>query len=285
MTAPKDSVTFSKKRACGNASVSESTSDTSSPKRRKRDKKSGNKATEDPHEEASTAKTDTLIGHSTITSPHNQAIVFDWPSRPALETRQPRDGHEGQAVMRLEKMQSAVRTLLECIGEDVDREGLQDTPLRYAKALLFLTKGYQMSVEDTVNNALFCEGHSQMVIVKDIEIFSLCEHHLVPFTGKIHIGYIPSNTVIGLSKLSRIAEIFSRRLQIQERLTKEVAHAITDVLKPQGVAVVMESSHLCMVIRGVEKTSAKTLTSCMLGCFETKSETRYEFLRLVGMNG
>ncbi|KAM0364010.1 hypothetical protein ACHAO7_010149 [Fusarium culmorum] len=159
-------------------------------------------------------------------------------------------------------MQGAVRTLLECIGEDPGRDGLLDTPSRCAKALMFLTKGYHANVEDIVNNALFHEDHNEMM----------------------HIGYIPSNTVIGLSKLPRVAEIFSRRLQIQERLTKQVAHAIMDILKPQGVAVVMESSHLCMVMRGVEKTSATTLTSCMLGCFEQKSKTRNEFMHHVGMN-
>ncbi|KAH6987967.1 GTP cyclohydrolase I [Ilyonectria sp. MPI-CAGE-AT-0026] len=181
-------------------------------------------------------------------------------------------------------MRGAVRTLLECVGEDPDREGLLDTPSRYAKALLFLTKGYQVNVDSIINGALFHEGHNEMVIVKDIEIHSLCEHHLVPFTGKMHIGYIPSDTVIGLSKLPRIAEMYARRLQIQERLTKEVAHAIMEILKPQGVAVVMESSHLCMVMRGVEKTSTTTITSCVLGCFERKSKTRNEFLSLVGVN-
>lgn len=200
-------------------------------------------------------------------------------------------------------MRGAVRTLLECIGEDPDREGLVDTPSRYAKALLFLTKGYQVNVDDLVNGALFHEGHNEMVIVKDIEIQSLCEHHLVPFIGKVspffrpsssffffsqvckmHIGYIPSDTVIGLSKLPRIAEMYARRLQIQERLTKEVAHAIMEILKPQGVAVVMESSHLCMVMRGVQQTSSSTITSCVLGCFERKSKTRNEFLSLVGIN-
>ncbi|EQL00580.1 GTP cyclohydrolase I [Ophiocordyceps sinensis CO18] len=181
-------------------------------------------------------------------------------------------------------MRAAVRTLLECVGEDPDREGLLATPSRYAKALLFLTKGYQVNVKSLVNNALFYEGHNEMVIVKDIDIHSLCEHHLVPFTGKMHIGYVPSDTVIGLSKLPRIADMFSRRLQIQERLTKDVAHAIMEILNPQGVAVVMESCHLCMVMRGVEKTGTTTITSCVLGCFENKSKTRSEFLSLVGVD-
>lgn len=211
-------------------------------------------------------------------------IDFDGLSRPSRGTRERREETEEQAAERLDRMKGAVRTLLECVGEDPDREGLLDTPSRYAKALLFLTKGYQVNVEDIVNNALFREGHSEMVIVKDIEVFSLCEHHLVPFTGKMHIGYIPNETVIGLSKLPRIAEMFARRLQIQERLTKEVAHAIMEILKPQGVAVVMESSHLCMVMRGVEKTTTSTITSCVLGCFERKSKTRNEFLNLIGIN-
>ena len=180
-------------------------------------------------------------------------------------------------------MTDAVRTILECMGEDPDREGLVGTPLRYAKAMLFFTKGYQENIKDIVNNAIFHEDHNEMVIVKDIEVFSLCEHHLVPFTGKMHIGYIPKDSVIGISKLPRIAEMFSRRLQIQERLTKEVANAIMEILNPQGVAVVMESSHLCMVMRGVEKTSSSTLTSCVLGCFEKKSKTRNEFFSLVGL--
>ncbi|KAF4964982.1 hypothetical protein FSARC_7160 [Fusarium sarcochroum] len=211
-------------------------------------------------------------------------IDFDGLSRPSRGTRERREETKEQQVERLDRMRGAVRTLLECVGEDPDREGLLDTPSRYAKALLFLTKGYQVNAEDIVNNALFREGHSEMVIVKDIEVFSLCEHHLVPFTGKMHIGYIPNETVIGLSKLPRIAEMFARRLQIQERLTKEVAHAIMEILKPQGVAVVMESSHLCMVMRGVEKTSTSTITSCVLGCFERKSKTRNEFLNLIGIN-
>ncbi|KAF5238331.1 hypothetical protein FANTH_10363 [Fusarium anthophilum] len=218
-----------------------------------------------------------------IRSP-SPVIDFDGLSRPSRGTRERREETEEQQAARLERMSGAVRTILECVGEDPDREGLLKTPERYAKALLFLTKGYQDNIETMVNEALFREGHSEMVIVKDIEIFSLCEHHLVPFTGKMHIGYIPNETVIGLSKLPRIAEMFARRLQIQERLTKEVAHAIMEILKPQGVAVVMESSHLCMVMRGVEKTTTSTITSCVLGCFEKKSKTRNEFLNLIGIN-
>lgn len=220
-------------------------------------------------------------------------------------TRERLEENEEQAAVRLQKLSGAVRTILECVGEDPDREGLLATPDRYAKAMLFFTKGYQQNVADIVNGAIFAEGHNEMVIVKDIEIFSLCEHHLVPFNGKVrvpsyhsspsaynwantalqmHIGYIPSQSVIGISKLPRIAEMFSRRLQIQERLTKEVANAIFEVLKPQGVAVVMESSHLCMVMRGVEKTTTSTITSCVLGCFERKEKTRNEFLNLIGIN-
>ncbi|CAG7556521.1 unnamed protein product [Fusarium equiseti] len=167
----------------------------------------------------------------------------------STQTRARQGENPEQAALRLEKMQGAVRTLLECIGEDPGRDGLLDTPSRYAKALLFLTKGYHTSLEDIM-----------------------------------HIGYIPSNTVIGLSKLPRIAEVFARRLQIQERLTKQVAHVIMDILRPQGVAVVMESSHLCMVMRGVEKTSATTLTSCMLGCFERENKARDDFMHFVGVN-
>lgn len=215
------------------------------------------------------------------------------------------DDGPAQTEARLEKMRGAVRTLLECLGEDPDREGLIATPTRFAEALLFLTKGYQVNADIMINNALFYEGHNEMVIVRDIDICSLCEHHLLPFTGKVclvsnlnfplyspekltgnpqmHIGYIPCNTVIGLSKLPRIAEMFSRRLQIQERVTREVAHAVMDILKPQGVAVVMESSHMCMVMRGIEKTGTTTVTSCVLGCFESKYKTRNEFMSLIGV--
>ncbi|KAM7198942.1 GTP cyclohydrolase 1 [Rhypophila sp. PSN 637] len=219
-----------------------------------------------------------------ITRSPSPVIDFDGLSRPSLGTRERLEEDEASRENRLERMKGAVRTLLECVGEDPDREGILATPHRYANALLFFTKGYQENVRDIVNGAIFQENHSEMVIVKDIEVFSMCEHHLVPFTGKMHIGYIPNNAVIGISKLPRIAEMFARRLQIQERLTKEVANAIMEILKPQGVAVVMESSHLCMVMRGVEKTSTTTITSCVLGCFERKEKTRNEFLSLIGVN-
>ncbi|KAF5606554.1 GTP cyclohydrolase I [Fusarium subglutinans] len=306
-----------KKRSHDVASISGSSSSSDDSRRRRRERKekkrkNGNavavngakpsafaqrrnslaKASRDPRDEPLPRKRRSAAPESvpeeegavvTIRSP-SPVIDFDGLSRPSRGTRERREETEEQQAARLERMSGAVRTILECVGEDPDREGLLKTPERYAKALLFLTKGYQDNIETMVNEALFREGHSEMVIVKDIEIFSLCEHHLVPFTGKMHIGYIPNETVIGLSKLPRIAEMFARRLQIQERLTKEVAHAIMEILKPQGVAVVMESSHLCMVMRGVEKTTTSTITSCVLGCFEKKSKTRNEFLNLIGIN-
>ncbi|KAI7356604.1 GTP cyclohydrolase [Hortaea werneckii] len=211
------------------------------------------------------------------------AIDFEglsWPSGGTVdrlkERSEPAAAHE-----RLQKLSGAVRTILECIGEDPDREGLHGTPERYAKAMMFFTKGYEENLRDIVNGAVFHEDHDELVIVKDIEIYSLCEHHLVPFTGKMHIGYIPSRRVIGLSKLARIADMFARRLQVQERLTKQVALALSEVLKPQGVAVVMESSHMCMVMRGVEKSGAVTTTSCMLGAMRKRAKTREEFLSLL----
>ncbi|KAH7071216.1 hypothetical protein BKA63DRAFT_69058 [Paraphoma chrysanthemicola] len=216
-------------------------------------------------------------------SPYTQhpTIDFDglsWPSKGTLERK---EATAEEKAERLQKLSGAVRTMLECLGEDPDREGLRDTPDRYAKALLFFTKGYEENLRDIVNGAVFHEDHDELVIVKDIEIFSLCEHHLVPFTGKMHIGYIPNRRVIGLSKLARIAEMFSRRLQVQERLTKQVALALSEMLQPQGVAVVVESSHLCMVMRGVQKTGASTTTSCMLGRMRSTAKTREEFLRLI----
>ncbi|KAK3703239.1 GTP cyclohydrolase 1 [Vermiconidia calcicola] len=213
----------------------------------------------------------------------NPTIDFDglsWPSVGTLDRLRERE-HPDDAAARLTKLSGAVRTILECIGEDPDREGLHGTPERYAKAMMFFTKGYEENLRDIVNGAVFHEDHDELVIVKDIEVYSLCEHHLVPFTGKMHIGYIPSRRVIGLSKLARIAEMFSRRLQVQERLTKQVALALSEVLKPKGVAVVMESSHLCMVMRGVQKAGAMTTTSCMLGAMRKQAKTREEFLSLL----
>ncbi|KAI5356614.1 putative GTP cyclohydrolase I [Septoria linicola] len=211
------------------------------------------------------------------------AIDFDglsFPSVGAVERLQEREDPV-KAKARLEKLAGAVRTILECIGEDPEREGLHGTPERYAKAMMFFTKGYEENLRDIVNNAIFQENHDELVIVKDIEVYALCEHHLVPFFGKVHIGYIPSNRVIGLSKLARIAEMFSRRLQVQERLTKQIAMALRDVLTPQGVGVVMECTHMCMCARGVQKSGSSTVTSCMLGAMRKRAKTREEFLSLI----
>ncbi|KAI9506441.1 hypothetical protein GGI25_004892 [Coemansia spiralis] len=203
---------------------------------------------------------------------------FSWPS---VGTEQRRSETAEEKELRVAKMADAVRTLLECIGEDPDREGLLKTPERYAKALMFFTKGYDELMNEVVNDALFDEDHEEMVVVRDIDIFSLCEHHLVPFCGKVSIGYIPNRRVLGLSKLARIAEMFSRRLQVQERLTKQIAVALDNILQPQGVAVVIEASHQCMVMRGVQKPGSKTITSFMLGRFRSDPKTREEFLSLV----
>ncbi|PWW74401.1 GTP cyclohydrolase I [Tuber magnatum] len=208
-------------------------------------------------------------------------VDFDGLSWPSLGTKERLEATPDEAAARLNKLSEAIKTLLECIGEDPNREGLLNTPMRYAKAMLYFTKGYEENLKTIVNNAVFQEDHDELVIVRDIEVFSMCEHHLVPFTGKMHIGYIPNNKVLGLSKFARIAEMFARRLQLQERLTKQVAMAIEEILQPQGVAVVMESAHLCMVMRGVEKTTATTTTSSMLGIFRKSTKTREEFMHLV----
>jgi len=180
-----------------------------------------------------------------------------------------------------EPMAEHVKSILEALGEDPSREGLVQTPLRSAKALRYLTSGYDTSVETIVNGALFTHECDEMVIVRDIEFFSMCEHHMLPFFGKIHVGYLPDKKVIGLSKIPRIVDMYARRLQLQERLTQQVAETLRDVLQPRGVGVVCEARHFCMMMRGVEKQHSGTLTSSMLGAFRSRKETRDEFLTLV----
>jgi len=181
----------------------------------------------------------------------------------------------GGAIARL------VEQLLKELGEDAYREGLERTPERVEKALRFLTGGYRMKVEDVFNEALFVEEYDEMVVVKDIDYFSLCEHHLIPFFGKAHIAYMPRKKIVGLSKIPRLVEMFSRRLQVQERLTTQIANTLNEVLQPRGVAVVMEAVHLCMIMRGVEKQNSKAVTSAMLGAFRDRPETRAEFMELI----
>ena len=178
-------------------------------------------------------------------------------------------------------LEQITRKLLKEIGENPDREGLVRTPSRVAKSWEFFSKGYNQNLEDIINNAIFKEDVKDMVIVRDIEFFSLCEHHLLPFFGKAHVGYIPNGKVVGLSKIPRIIDMFSRRLQVQERLTHQVAEVIQDVLNPIGVGVVMEGRHMCMQMRGVEKQNSFASTSAMLGQFRKSSETRSEFLSII----
>ena len=182
-------------------------------------------------------------------------------------------------------MSEAVRTLLTEVGDDPAREGLQRTPERVAKALRFLTSGYRMDIRDILNGALFEVCYDEMVIVKDIELFSLCEHHLLPFYGKAHIAYLPDKKVIGLSKIPRLVDMFARRLQIQERLTSQIAQTIQEAIEPRGVGVVIEARHFCMMMRGVEKQHSSAITSAMLGVFRTGKQTRDEFLSLIGHKG
>ena len=181
--------------------------------------------------------------------------------------------------------QDLYREILIRIGEDPNRNGLIKTPERMEKSLKFLTRGYAMNVTDVLHQALFDVDYDEMVIVKDVEFFSLCEHHLLPFFGKAHVAYVPNGKVIGLSKIPRLVDVFARRLQVQERLTRQIGEAITDAINPQGVAVILEAQHLCMMMRGVEKQHSSTVTSAMLGVFKTQLQTRNEFLSLVRRNG
>jgi GTP cyclohydrolase I len=174
-----------------------------------------------------------------------------------------------------------VLDILAAIGEDPTRDGLRQTPARVDASLRWLTRGYDMSVEEVVGDAVFAESHASMILVRDIEMYSLCEHHMLPFYGQAHVAYVPNGRVVGLSKLPRIVEVFARRLQVQERLTDQIADAVMDVLAPQGVGVVIEAAHLCMMMRGVEKQNARTVTSALRGIFRDDARTREEFLDLV----
>ncbi|HEX9939749.1 MAG TPA: GTP cyclohydrolase I FolE [Longimicrobium sp.] len=195
-----------------------------------------------------------------------------------------RDRLNGRPVETREgelRYRELVREQLQALGEDPARDGLRRTPERVEKAMQWLTRGYDLSVEEVIRGAIFDENHHNMVIVKDIEMYSLCEHHLLPFFGKVHVAYIPNGRIVGLSKIPRVVEVFARRLQVQERLTEQVANALMEVLEPQGVGVVIEAAHLCMMMRGVEKQNSRTITSAMKGVFLDDLRTREEFLRLV----
>ena len=179
------------------------------------------------------------------------------------------------------ELEELFTNLLENLGEDPNRQGLVRTPSRAAKAMQFLTSGYQQDIDEILNKAIFDENYDEMVIVKDIEFYSLCEHHILPFWGRCHVGYLPRNRIIGLSKIPRLVDMFSRRLQVQERLTREIAEALETALEPQGVAVVIEGQHLCMMARGVQKQAPRMTTNVMLGTFREDSSTRAEFLRCI----
>jgi GTP cyclohydrolase I len=210
--------------------------------------------------------------HATIEAEAGRA-----PARPASVLRLDRDGDD-----RRTQLAQLVERQLALIGEDPGRSGLLKTPERVASALEWLTQGYALDVTDAVGDAVFDEAHENMVVVRDIELYSLCEHHLLPFFGRAHVAYIPDGRIVGLSKLPRIVEVFARRLQVQERLTEQIADAVDEVLAPRGVGVVLECRHLCMMMRGVEKQGSLTVTSALRGAFRDDPRTREEFLRLAG---
>ena len=183
------------------------------------------------------------------------------------------------------ELERLIREVLKEIGENPDREGLERTPERVAKAYRYLTSGYRQDASAVLNGALFTEEYDEMVVVKDIDFYSVCEHHVLPFFGKCHVAYMPSRKIVGLSKIARLVEMYSRRLQVQERLTTQIAQTINEVLQPRGVAVVMEALHMCMLMRGVEKQNSKAVTSAMLGAFRENAETRAEFMELIKSRG
>jgi GTP cyclohydrolase IA len=193
----------------------------------------------------------------------------------------PRYAGQPDGKIDLETLEEAYHSLLEAIGEDPNRQGLVRTPIRAARALEFLTNGYRQNLDDIVNDAVFDSDASEIILVKDIELYSLCEHHLLPFIGRAHVAYIPNGKVIGLSKVARIVDVFARRLQIQENLTTQIAESLMKCLEPSGVAVVVEAKHLCMMMRGVEKQNSVMKTSCLLGTFKEDARTRSEFLSLL----
>jgi GTP cyclohydrolase IA len=179
------------------------------------------------------------------------------------------------------KIENSVASILTELGEDLNREGLLRTPTRVAKSLKYLTKGYDENIKDVINGALFSEAHEEMITTKDIALYSLCEHHLLPFFGKCHVAYLPDKKILGISKIVRVVDMFARRLQVQERLTDQIANTMQEVLEPKGVAVIIEAEHLCMQMRGVEKRGSKMVTSSMLGAFRKRQETRLEFMNLI----
>jgi GTP cyclohydrolase I len=194
------------------------------------------------------------------------------PAAHAARPASAADGDDGLAPL--------VRRMLGLLGEDAEREGLLETPARVARSLAWLTRGYALDARAEIGDALFEEDHEQMVMVRDIELYSMCEHHMLPFFGKAHVAYVPNGRIVGLSKLPRVVDVFARRLQVQERLTEQIASALDDVLQPRGVGVVIEAAHLCMMMRGVEKQNSKTITSALKGSFRDDAKTRDEFLRL-----
>ena len=211
----------------------------------------------------------------------------------AAEARPPREAtHSNGNALRnalarpsQEKAEAIYREMLAFAGEDPAREGLLRTPHRAVESLKFLTQGYEQNVETLLNGAIFQEDYDDMVVVKDVEFYSLCEHHMLPFYGKVHVGYIPNGKIVGLSKIPRLVDMFARRLQVQERLTTQIAEALEDALQPKGVAVVIEGSHMCMLMRGVQKQGATMITSHVMGAFRTDRATRQEFMALVNGNG